>query len=63
MRAMTSCDSGKKDRVRRDSSIELFRIILMLLIIAHHYVVNSPLLGEGLHAGGERLFCLRNLFL
>lgn len=25
----------------RDSNFELFRIILMLLIIAHHYVVNS----------------------
>lgn len=25
----------------RDSNIELFRIIVMLLIIAHHYVVNS----------------------
>lgn len=27
----------------RDSNIELFRIITMLLIIAHHYVVNSGL--------------------
>lgn len=26
---------------KRDSNIELYRIILMLLIIAHHYVVNS----------------------
>ncbi len=25
----------------RDSNIELFRIFLMLMIIAHHYVVNS----------------------
>ena len=25
----------------RDSNIELYRIVLMLLIIAHHYVVNS----------------------
>lgn len=25
----------------RDSNIELFRIVLMLMIIAHHYVVNS----------------------
>ena len=28
---------------RRDSNIELFRIITMLLIVAHHYVVNSGL--------------------
>lgn len=28
---------------QRDSSIELFRIISMLLIVAHHYVVNSGL--------------------
>lgn len=27
----------------RDSNLELFRIIVMLLIIAHHYVVNSGL--------------------
>ncbi len=27
----------------RDSNIELFRIITMLAIIAHHYVVNSGL--------------------
>lgn len=29
----------------RQSNLELFRIILMLLIIAHHYVVNSGLSG------------------
>ena len=29
---------------RRDSSIELFRIISMLIIVAHHYVVNSGLM-------------------
>lgn len=28
----------------RDSNIELFRIFAMLLIVAHHYVVNSGLL-------------------
>lgn len=28
----------------RDSNLEIFRIITMLLIIAHHYVVNSGLL-------------------
>ena len=25
----------------RNSNLELFRIVLMLMIIAHHYVVNS----------------------
>lgn len=25
----------------RQSNIELYRIVLMLIIIAHHYVVNS----------------------
>ena len=29
---------------RRDSNLELFRCITMLLIVAHHYVVNSELL-------------------
>ncbi len=28
----------------RDSNLELFRIIIMLLIVAHHYVVNSGLI-------------------
>ena len=34
-----------KDNVKtsRDSNFELFRIILMLAIVAHHYVVNSGL--------------------
>ena len=27
----------------RTSNLELFRILLMLMIIAHHYVVNSGL--------------------
>lgn len=30
----------------RSSNLELFRILLMLMIIAHHYVVNSELLGD-----------------
>ena len=30
----------------RDSNLELYRIILMLAIIAHHYVVNSELIPE-----------------
>ena len=31
---------------KRDSNIELFRIITMLLIVAHHYVVNSGLMAS-----------------
>ncbi len=31
----------------RNSNLELFRIITMLLIVAHHYVVNSGLLAVG----------------
>ena len=30
----------------RESNIELFRILTMLLIIAHHFVVNSGLIAE-----------------
>lgn len=33
-------------KMERDSSIELFRIITMLCIVAHHYVVNSGVMGE-----------------
>jgi hypothetical protein len=28
----------------RNSNLELYRIIVMMLIVAHHYVVNSGLL-------------------
>ena len=38
------CVSNSK---MRDSNIELFRIISMILIVAHHYVVNSGLTGNG----------------
>lgn len=31
---------------KRDSSIELFRIVTMLCIVAHHYVVNSGIMEE-----------------
>lgn len=31
---------------KRDSNLELFRIVTMLLIIAHHYVVNSELMSD-----------------
>lgn len=48
--------SGSNTRVRgethapsknRESNIELFRIITMLLIVAHHFVVNSGLVAAG----------------
>lgn len=41
-----SVENSKTSSTRggsRDSNIELFRIIVMLLIVAHHYVVNSGL--------------------
>lgn len=28
---------------KRESNLEVFRILLMLMIIAHHYVVNSEI--------------------
>lgn len=36
----------RKTGRQRESNLELFRIITMLLIVAHHYVVNSGLLGR-----------------
>ena len=30
----------------RSSNLELYRIIVMLAIVAHHYVVNSGLMAE-----------------
>lgn len=48
---MIQCKDKKGGKIilpsaHRDSSIELFRIITMMCIIAHHYVVNSGILGE-----------------
>lgn len=42
----------------RDSNIELFRIVLMLMIIAHHYVVNSGVTAhfDYGHISGNQLF-------
>lgn len=34
------------DRKERNSNLELYRIIIMLLIVIHHYVVNSGLFSE-----------------
>ena len=39
--------TNKSINTQRDSNLELFRIIVMLSIIAHHYVVNSGLLDPG----------------
>lgn len=36
----------RKTGRQRESNLELFRIITMLLIVAHHYVINSGLLGR-----------------
>lgn len=46
----------------RDSNIELFRILSMLLIIAHHYVVNSGLIGAGGPVSAH-ILSLRSQFL
>ena len=46
----------------RDSNIELFRILTMLLIVAHHYVVNSGLTLSGSPIFEDR-FGWRSIFL
>ncbi len=39
---MTQTNTNKTTMPKmRNSNLELFRIFLMLMIIAHHYVVNS----------------------
>ncbi|MBQ8391251.1 MAG: acyltransferase [Clostridia bacterium] len=43
---MKSKDATSTKSIQRESGLELFRIITMLLIVAHHYVVNSGLWGE-----------------
>lgn len=41
---LQGCDpQPNKLRKQRDSNLELYRIIVMLLIVMHHYVVNSGL--------------------
>lgn len=56
------CPKHRKDigggGVKRSSNFELFRIILMLFIIAHHYVVNSGLtsLYDFNHITGNMIF-------
>ena len=41
--AVKQLNKLKNNGIVRDSNIELYRIISMLLIVAHHYVVNSGL--------------------
>lgn len=51
----------KMEQMKRDSSIELFRIITMLCIVAHHYVVNSGIIEEITQSNvleGKSLFAL-----
>ena len=47
--------------VQRNSNLELFRIITMLIIVAHHYVVNSglfPMVCESTSLGAKDFFIL-----
>ena len=41
---MDNVISAPKEKKQRSSNLELFRIISMLLIVAHHYVVNSEVI-------------------
>ncbi len=45
----------------RNSNIELFRIITMILIVAHHYVANSGIIQEIVN--GKSITSFRSLFL
>lgn len=36
----------KQSKEHRNSSIELFRIISMICIVAHHYIVNSGIMSK-----------------
>lgn len=44
---------------QRNSNLELYRIIVMLLIVAHHYVVNSGMMEE-MAKDRYQLFCTDN---
>lgn len=46
------------DKRQRNSNLELYRIIVMLLIVCHHYVVNS----EVSHLMRADEFCVRSAF-
>lgn len=47
----------------RESNLELFRILVMLLIVAHHYVVNSGLLGPNCGPIFENITSLKAILL
>jgi hypothetical protein len=47
----------------RESNLELFRIVVMILIVAHHYVVNSGLLGASSGPIFENLTSFKSVFL
>lgn len=51
----------KQNNNQRESNLELFRIIAMFFIVAHHYVVNS-----GLTSSNSPLitnpFCVKSIF-
>ena len=38
---------GAVSKAPRSSNLELYRIVCMLMIVAHHYVVNSGLASKG----------------
>lgn len=52
----------KTSRGGRDSNLELFRIITMIFIIAHHYVVNSGLM-DITGPIQQNPLCLKSIFL
>lgn len=39
-------DNANKQTDRRQSNLELYRIIFMYLIVVHHYVVNSGVIDQ-----------------
>lgn len=47
----------------RESNLELFRILVMLLIVMHHYVVNSGLLGQSSGPIFENITSFKSVFL
>ena len=58
---MKTCTSQHSTAQHRDSNLELYRILLMLAIIAHHYVVNSGFIPECINkepTSGRSIFLL-----
>lgn len=47
--------NNRRREVQRDSNLELYRIVVMLAIVAHHYVVNSGLM-ERINESGPMSF-------